>query len=106
MASNHGRAEIKKLVQEHLAGSVAQKRGRSTPTPVKTFKFHLHDERQVEAVDAAIDAAKTAKGFPDELERAGIHLRSLHEASMAEGWLGPGARWIGQRFRRVSQQAR
>jgi hypothetical protein len=66
IASNHGRAEIKKLVQEHLAGSVAQKRGESTPAPVKTFEFHLHDERQVEAVDAAIDAAKTVKGFPDD----------------------------------------
>ena len=65
-ASNHYRIEIKKLVQEHLAGSVAQKPGESTPTPVKTFKFHLHDERQVEAVDAAIDAAKTVKGFPDD----------------------------------------
>jgi hypothetical protein len=66
VASNHGRAEIKKLVQEHLAGSVAQKRGESTPTPVKTFKFHLHDEWQVEAIDAAIDAAKTVKGFSDD----------------------------------------
>jgi hypothetical protein len=66
MASNHGRAEIKKLVQQHLAGSVVQKRGESTPVPVKTFKFDLHDERQVEAVDAAIDAAKTVRGFPDD----------------------------------------
>jgi hypothetical protein len=65
-ASNHSRPEIKKLVQAHLAGSVAQKRGESTPTPIKTFKFHLHDERQVEAVDAAIEAAKTAKGLPDD----------------------------------------
>ena len=40
-ASNHKRPEIKKLVQEHLAGSVAQKRGESTPVPVKTFKFPL-----------------------------------------------------------------
>src|SRR6185437_15716260 len=60
------RAEIKKLVQEHLAGSVAQKRGESTPAPVKTFKFHLHDEWQVEAINAAIDAAKTVKGFSDD----------------------------------------
>jgi hypothetical protein len=66
MASNHGRAEIKKLVQEHLAGSVAQKRGESTRVPVKTFKFHLHDERQAETVDAAIDAAKTGEGLPDD----------------------------------------
>ena len=66
MASNHGRAEIKKLVQEHLAGSVAQKRGELTPMPVKTFKFPFHDERQVEAVGAAIDAAKTVKGFPND----------------------------------------
>jgi hypothetical protein len=65
-ASSHGRAEIKKLVQQHLAGSVPQKRGESTPVPVKTFKFHLHDERQVEAVDAAINAAKTVRGFPDD----------------------------------------
>ena len=65
-ASNHSRAEIKKLVREHLAGSVAQKPGESTPAPVKTFKFHPHDERQVEAVDAAIDAAKTVKGLPDD----------------------------------------
>jgi hypothetical protein len=66
MASNHGRAEIKKLMQQHLAGSVAQKRRASTPVPVKTFKFHHHNERQVEAVDAAIDAAKTVRGFPDD----------------------------------------
>lgn len=66
MASNHGRAEIKNLVQQHLAGSVAQKRWASTPVPVKTFKFYLHDERQVEGVDAAIDAAKTVRGFPDD----------------------------------------
>jgi hypothetical protein len=65
-ASNHNRIEIKKLVQEHLAGSVAQKRGESRSVPVKTFKFHLHDERQVETVDAAIDAAKTVKGLPDD----------------------------------------
>ena len=65
-ASNHSRAEIKKLVREHLAGSVAQKPGELTSAPVKTFKFHLHDERQVETVDAAIDAAKTVKGVPDD----------------------------------------
>lgn len=64
-ASNHSRAEIKKLVREHLAGSVAQKPGELTSAPVKTFKFHLHDERQVETVDAAIDAAKTVKDVPD-----------------------------------------
>ena len=33
--------------------------------PIKTLKFHLHDERQVEAIDAAIDAAKRVKGLPD-----------------------------------------
>jgi hypothetical protein len=66
VASNHGRAEIKKLAREHLAGSVAQKPGESTSAPVKTFKFHPHDERQVEAVDAAIDPAKTVKGLPDD----------------------------------------
>jgi hypothetical protein len=98
VASNHGRAEIKKLVQEHLAGSVAQKRGRSTPTPVKTFKFHLHHERQVEAVDAAIYAAKTAKGLSGRPERSGTHLRVLYEASMAEGWLGSGARGLASVF--------
>ena len=49
-----------------MAGSVAQKRGESRSVPVKTFKFHLHDERQVETVDAAIDAAKTVKGLPDD----------------------------------------
>jgi len=65
-ASNHSRAEIKKLVQEHLAGSVTRERGESTPAPVKTFKFQLHDERQVEAVEVAIDAAKTVKGLPDD----------------------------------------
>jgi hypothetical protein len=72
IASNHGRAEIKKLVQAHLAGLLAQKPGGSTPTPVKTFKFHLHDEWQVEAIDAAIDAAKTVKGFPDDSARSAI----------------------------------
>jgi hypothetical protein len=65
-ASNHNRPEIKKLVQEHLAGSVAQKGGESTSVAVKTFKFHLHDEREVETVDAAIDSAKTVKGLPDD----------------------------------------
>jgi hypothetical protein len=66
MASKHGRAEIKKLVQADLAGSLARKPGGSTPTPVTTFKFHLHDEWQVEAIDGAIDAAKISKGFPDD----------------------------------------
>jgi hypothetical protein len=66
MASNHGRAEIKKLVQADLAGSLARKPGGSTPTPVKTFKFHLHDEWRLEAIDAAIDAAKTVKGLADD----------------------------------------
>jgi len=65
-ASNHSRAEIKKLVHEHLAGSAAQKPAESTSAPVKTFKFRLHDERQVESVDAAIEAAKTVKGLPDD----------------------------------------
>jgi hypothetical protein len=65
VASNHGRAEIKKLMQQHLAESIAQ-RGGSTPTPVTTFKFHLHDEWQAEAIDGAIDAAKISKGFPDD----------------------------------------
>jgi hypothetical protein len=54
------------LVQGHLAGSLAQKPGESTPTPVKTFRFHLHDERQVETVDAAIADAKTVKDLPDD----------------------------------------
>jgi hypothetical protein len=61
-ASNHGRAETKKLVQEHLAGSVAQKRGESTPVPVTTFKCQPHDERQVKIVQAAIDRAKEITG--------------------------------------------
>ena len=65
-ASNLSRAEIKKLVQKHLARSVAQKLRESMPLPAKTFKFHLHDERQVETVDAAIDSAKTVKGLPDD----------------------------------------
>jgi hypothetical protein len=105
-ASNHNRPEIKKLVQGHLAGSLAQKPGESTPTPVKSFKFHLHDERQAETVDAAIADAKIVKDPSRRLKRAGIHLRYLHEASMAEGRFGSGARRIGQRFRRVSQWAR
>lgn len=65
-ASNHNRPEIKKLVQEHLAGSVAKKRRESGSVPVKTFKFQPHDERQVETVDAAIAAAKTVKDLPDD----------------------------------------
>ena len=65
-ASNHNRADIKKLVQEHLIGSVSQKPGRPTDAPVKTFKFNLHDERQVEVVNAAIFAAKEGKDLPDD----------------------------------------
>jgi hypothetical protein len=66
VASNHNRAEIKKLVQEHLAGSVAQKPGRPSDTQVKIFKFNLHDDRQLEVVVAAIDAAKEGRGLPDD----------------------------------------
>jgi hypothetical protein len=54
------------LVQKRVARSVAQECQDSPPLPVKTFKFHLHDERQVEMVDAAIDSAKTVKGLPDD----------------------------------------
>jgi hypothetical protein len=63
MASNHSRAEIKKLVQEHLVGSAGRKPAESTPTRVKTYKFHVQDDRHVEAVDAAFDAAKKVKGL-------------------------------------------
>ena len=38
VASNHGRAEIKQLVQEHLAGSAGRKPEGSTATRVKTFQ--------------------------------------------------------------------
>jgi hypothetical protein len=61
MASNRNRAEIKKLV--HLAESALQKPGGSRPMRVKTYRFHLHNDRQVEAVDAAIDAAKKRRAF-------------------------------------------
>ena len=87
VASNNRRAEIKKLVQEHLAGSVAQKRGESTPMPVKTFKFPFHDERKVEAIGAAIDAAKTVKGFPDD-SRALAYICGLYMSLRwrKDGW--------------------
>jgi hypothetical protein len=88
-ASNHNRAEIKKLVQEHLAGSVAQKRGKSTAVPVKTFKFHLHDERQVEAVQAAIDRAKEIAGAPHDSAALEVICRDYMDRGMT---MSPGPR--------------
>jgi hypothetical protein len=55
VASNHSRAKIKQLVQEHLAGSAVWKPKGSTAVRVKTFKFR---DNQIETVQAAIDRAK------------------------------------------------
>jgi hypothetical protein len=63
VASNHGRAKIKQLVQEHLAGLVGQKPKGSTAARVKTFKFR---DDQVKTVQAAIDRAKKTAGAADD----------------------------------------
>jgi hypothetical protein len=88
-ASNHKRPEIKKLVQGHLAGSVAQKRGESTPVPVKTFKFPLHDERQVKAVQAAIDRAKEIAGAQHDSAALEVICRDYMDRRMT---MSPGPR--------------
>ena len=62
-ASNCSRAEIKRLVQERLAGSAGQKPGGSAATQVKTFKFR---DGQIEKVEAAIDKVKRLTGETDE----------------------------------------
>ena len=63
VASNHGRAEIKQLVQEHLAGSAGRKPEGSTATRVKTFKFR---DDQIKTVQAAIDTAKKIADAEDD----------------------------------------
>jgi len=59
VASNHTKAEIIRLVQDHLAGSAGQKPSSSTATQVKTFKFR---DDQIKTVQAAIDRAKEVAG--------------------------------------------
>src|SRR5271156_6093193 len=63
MASNHGKAELIRLVQDHLARSTGQKSGGSIAARVKTVKFH-HD--QIERVQAAIDRAKEIAGVQQD----------------------------------------
>src|SRR5271166_2655919 len=63
VASNHNRAEIKQLVQEHLAGSAGRKPEGSTAARVKTFKFR---DDQIKTVQAAIDRAKEIAGVEDD----------------------------------------
>jgi hypothetical protein len=63
VASIHSRAEIKQLVQEHLAGSAGRKPEVSTATRVKTFKFR---DDQIKPVQAAIDRAKKIAGVEDD----------------------------------------
>ena len=63
VASNHSRAKIKQLVQEHLAGSAGWKPKGSTATRVKTFKFR---DDQIKTVQAAIDRAKKIAGAEDD----------------------------------------
>ena len=57
VASNHTKAEIIRLVQDHLAGSAGQKPSSSTAT--QTFKFR---DDQIKTVQAAIDRAKEVAG--------------------------------------------
>ena len=59
MASSHSRAKIKTLVQDHLAGSAAQKPAGSAAAQFKTFKVR---DNHFEAVQAAIDKAKAMSG--------------------------------------------
>jgi hypothetical protein len=63
IASNHSRAEIKKLVQEHLVGPVVQKPASLTDMQVKTFTLR-HD--QVETIQVAIERAKELNHETDE----------------------------------------
>ena len=63
MASSHSRAKIKTLVQEHLAGSAAQKPAGSAAAQFKTFKVR---DNHFETVQAAIDKAKALSGVQDD----------------------------------------
>ena len=62
-ASNCSRAEIKKLVQAHLAELAGQKPSPSTTTQVKTFTCR---GGQIEKIEAAIDKVKRLTGETDE----------------------------------------
>jgi hypothetical protein len=87
-ASTQNRTEIKKLMQEHLAGSGAQKRDESSPEPVKPFKFLLRDE-QVKAVQAAIDRAKEIAGVPHDSAALEVICRGYMDREMT---MSPGPR--------------
>jgi hypothetical protein len=87
-ASTQNRTEIKKLMQEHLAGSGGQKRDESSPEPVKPFKFLLRDE-QVKAVQAAIDRAKEIAGVPHDSAALEVICRGYMDREMT---MSPGPR--------------
>jgi hypothetical protein len=63
VASNHNRAQIKQLVQEHLAGSAGRKPKGATAARVRTFKFR---DDQITRVQAGIDRAKQIAGAGDD----------------------------------------
>jgi hypothetical protein len=63
VASNHNRAEIKQLVQEHVARSAGRKPKSATAARVKTFKF---SDDQIIRVQAGIDRAKKMAGAEDD----------------------------------------
>jgi hypothetical protein len=86
VASNHSRAKIKQLVQEHLAGSAGWKPKGSTATRVKTFKFR---DDQIKTVQAAIDRAKKIAGAEDDSAALAIICEDYAEGrtTLTPDWL-------------------
>ena len=87
VASNHSRAKIKQLVQEHLAGLAGRKPKGSTATRVKTFKFR---DDQIKTVQAAIDrATKMAVGVHGQADgQVGRAPAGGQQQHIAEGVVG------------------
>jgi hypothetical protein len=86
VASNHSRAKIKQLVQEHLAGSAGRKPRGSTAARVKTFKFR---DDQIKTVQAAIDTAKKTAGAEDDSAALAIICEDYAEGrtTLTPDWL-------------------
>jgi hypothetical protein len=86
VASNHTRAKIKQLVQEHLTGSAERKPKGSTATRVKTFKFR---DDQIETVQTAIDTAKKMAGAEDDSEALATICKDYAEGriTLTPDWL-------------------
>jgi hypothetical protein len=87
VASNHNRAEIKQLVQEHVARSAGRKPKSATAARVKTFKF---SDDQIIRVQAGIDRAKKMAGAEDDSAALAIVCGAYADQKVSVGlyWLG------------------